>query len=738
MKKNFLFFALVMMTCASCSFLDADMNDYFPPQEDTVPTPPVVGKPYETINENERVDGLDSLACRTELKVVGPTVDTMFVKELDAASYMLNCGNVEEGVNSNKANRKFLITNFAEFCRISLSNATDSIVWKDSLKSSSVILNLADTSFTFSKGTWSISRTEKEIGTERYPNINGKSYIAVPIVVTMYYKYTATSEYVNGTNYQVSSLTHTLVLCTLDSIQGRRDTVLNEAYVFDADVVNSGMSSVLNSTVNENSYDNAVMIYDDVQSRTTVHEPMNLTVTARLAKATCKARPIGAPVSISTHTKDLATTSDVVTANGFLKRTTSFAEHYTLDDGQSADFNCAYDNLMQNDRPFMGYTEITSVNLLNSSINVDGNGNVKMNPRVQLKKHDINGTVTSDEKEMELVYVQEEEDYILYTFVESSVTPTSATSFTATANFYEQWNQQGRKLITSKTANLNASLTARDGADVDVKSVNFTTNGNGANGTGNGTYTDNATNGTVNFNNTYAWSADGSVTLTYDTLSATFTAAFVLSEGGQTIGEAGISADGMYTVYPYANTVKGVYTVNGKSLNLSATAHRSLRIKKEAQDVVEGTLLGVHLTYVPVTPGTYVGGGGVQVLTKCFSIDRELNGQIEKILVITDMSTIFPTATEIANGTVHQGDFRNFHSAAYIRNVGWVPGTASIDAGDWVWTSWDNGVSNHFGSETIAEWGWSASSPIVSEFSAIDNGDGTFVLKMNGASVIWK
>lgn len=735
--SKFFFFAVIMMVATSCSFMDANMNDYFPEKDTTYVVPKDPGKPFETIIENNRTDGLDELSCTTAITVASPSVDSLYGENLNPSSFMLNYGSVEEGTSSSKQNGKFFVTNYADLLKVVLSNGTDSIAKRDTLKSSSVILNLTDTSYTFTKGAWSVLRADKEIGTESHPQIAGKSYISVPVIVTMYYKYSATSEYIKGTKDHVLSLTHTLVLLTLDSIQGRRDTVENESYLFDANVTNAGMTSALNSTINVNSYDNVVKVYDAVQSRNSVTEPMNLTVTARLSKASSKVRNIGQPVSVATHTTGMSSTSDAVTANGFVKRTTKFSEHYTFDDGQTADFDCSHDNLVKNNQPFMGYTEVTSVNLNNADIVVDGNGKVVMNPRVQLKKHDIDGSVTTDQKVMELSYVQEEEDYVLYTFVESSVTP-NGNSFIATADFYEQYKLQGRKLITSKKATLSASLTAQDGTDVDVKNVTFTTTGNGANGTGNGTYTDNATNGTVNFNNTYVWSADGSVTLTYDTLSATFTADFALSEGGQSIGTATTSADGMYTVYPYANTVKGVYTVNGQSLNLSATAHRNLRIKKEAEDVVDGEILNVQLTYVPVTPGTLVGGNDTQIPAKCFSIDRRLNGQIQKILVITPTETVFPTAAEIAAGSVHDGDFRKFNSAK-CRPSGWLPATANDRSGTdpWVWTAW-TGVSTSISATTVAEWGWKISTPIISEFQVTDLGDGTFVLKMNGASVLWK
>jgi hypothetical protein len=338
---------------------------------------------------------------------------------------------------------------------------------------------------------------------------------------------------------------------------------------------------------------------------------------------------------------------------------------------------------------------------------------------------------------MELAYMQEEEDYVRYTFVESSVTP-NGNAFIATADFYEQWNKGGAKLIKSKNANLNVSLTAQDGTEVDVKNVNFNTTGNGTNGTGNGTYTDNATNGTVNFTNTYLWAADGDVVLSYDTLSVTFKANFVLSEDGQSIGTATTSADGMYTVYPYANTVKGVYTVNGKSITLSATAHRNLRIKKEAEDVVDGEILNVQLTYVPVLPGTFVGGSGTMEPAKCFSIDRKLNGQMQKVLVITPRSTIFPTAAEIAAGTVHNGDFRAYNSADYVAPQ-WLPAKTQNRSGaeDWKWEPYA-GDATVIASSTVARWGWDISTPIISNFQVTDLGDGTFVLKMNGASVLWK
>jgi hypothetical protein len=743
MEKKFFFIALIatMIAMTSCSFFDEDhFKDMDPGKDSTHVDPPLPkGEPFELLTNDERTDGLDSLRCTTKVSAVVSTVDTLFRDELNAALYMLNYGNVEEGINSNRTQGKFIVTDYTEFCKVSLASATDSLVWKDSLKSSSVFLNLSDTSYTYTKGTWTVSKADKQIGTETHPIINGKNYIALPVVITMYYKYTATSGYCKGTNNLTSSLTHTVVFCMLDSIQGRRDTVENESYVFNANVMNAGMTSTLSSTINENSYDNVVKVYDDVQSRVSVREPMNLTVNARLSKPSTKVRNIGEPVSITTHTTDLKTTSDVVTANGLLKRKTSFAEHYGFDDGQVADFDCSYENLMQDNQPFMGYTEITSVSLLNAFIEVDGSGNVKMNPRVLLKKHDIDGSITPDEKEMELVYVQEEEDYVLYTFVESSVTPSSTNSFTATANFYEQWNQSGRRLITTKTATLNASLTAQNGSDVIVDNVSFSTTGNGLNGTGSGTYTDNATNGTVNFTNTYLWSADGSVTLTYDTLSATFTANFVLTEAGQTIGSATTSSDGRYTLYPYSNKVQAVYTVNAQSLNLSATAERSLLIKKEAEDVVDGEILGVNLTYVPVRPGTLVGGSGEKVPAKCFAIDRNLNGQIQKVLVITPTSTVFPTATEIAsNGVVVDGDFRNRNSAEY-RPYGWIPATAHDRSGSdtWRWTAW-TGDETVIAATTVAEWGWNISTPIISEFQVIDNGDGTFVLKMNGASVLWK
>ena len=313
------------------------------------------------------------------------------------------------------------------------------------------------------------------------------------------------------------------------------------------------------------------------------------------------------------------------------------------------------------------------------------------------------------------------EDEYVSSREEWTVTP-NGNGFDVKGELFETYTLSGEKSVDSKSGRLNASLTGINGSVKTVKNVNYSTNGNGHNGTGNGTYSDNASNGVSadSFNNEYNWSADGSLTLTLKgkggkDASKTFAPTFAISEAGQSISNG--TDKGEYTSYTYTNKVNGVYSVEGKNVNLSATDTRELRVEKEIETLV-GNLIGAGMSVVPAhwSGNGFVDGSGKQRSTICLTLVKT-DGSAAPIVFSHEVQTeqdkkdgipfmIVPTDSQISGADFTAGSYDSTYNSGVYMNGKWVPAVAKDNSWGISYSIPSQKDIRSIRNESLKQWNW--------------------------------
>jgi len=361
----------------------------------------------------------------------------------------------------------------------------------------------------------------------------------------------------------------------------------------------------------------------------------------------------------------------------------------------------------------------------------------------------VKGTYTVEDKTVELtanatknLKVEIPQDTFVSDRIVKTVTK-NGNSVNYNVKLYETWSISGEKLKDEKSGTLTPSLTGSNGGDIVVKNTNFTTSGNGHNGTGNGTYTDNASNGENSFSNSYSWSAPASVTVnlngTKGTKTETISTSWVIAEAGQNIGNK--VAETGYDVYPYTNTVKGTYTVDNESVELTAQATKSLKVKREIPKIIPdewGKIKSAGFSAVPShldANGNYVDGSNAQTATSCMTIVTD-KGAVPVLFGWADQDPRVPTTAQILASPFTTGTYTADYNSAYYNN-GWVPAIAK-DTNTGISYSIPGVPDIRFvRNESLVMWGWRGGnySTVLPGYTCMVE-DGTLTVTYNGQVVL--
>lgn len=319
---------------------------------------------------------------------------------------------------------------------------------------------------------------------------------------------------------------------------------------------------------------------------------------------------------------------------------------------------------------------------------------------------DENFTVSASHQETLTV-----EDKYVSSREEWTVTP-NGDGFDIKGELFETYSLSGEKSVDSKSGRLNVSLSGVDGSVKTVKNVNYSTNGNGHNGTGSGTYSDNAGNGVSadSFNNEYKWSADGALTLTLSgkggkDASKTFEPTFVISEAGQNISNGTVKET--YTSYTYTNKVNGVYTVEGKNVNLSATDTRELRIEKEIETLV-GNLIGGGMSVVPAheANGGFADGSGKQTATMCLTLVKADGSAAAIVYAFESNEMRIPTDSQIKGADFVAGSYDSTYDSGVYMKGKWVPAVAKDNSWGISYSIPSQKDIRSIRNESLKQWNW--------------------------------
>ena len=315
---------------------------------------------------------------------------------------------------------------------------------------------------------------------------------------------------------------------------------------------------------------------------------------------------------------------------------------------------------------------------------------------------------TSAEKEPYTITAshQEEmtvEDELVSARQEKTVTP-KANGFDVKVRFFETYSLSGEKMVSEQTGEMVFDIKGSNGNAITVDNVNFNTTGNGHNGTGNGTYTDNASNGKQNFNNSYSYSADNSKSFSYNGKTVTFTASFKIVEAGQNIGSK--TAGSNYDAYPYTNTVKGIYTVEGQNVEKTATATKELRIERQVETLV-GNLVAAGMSVVPAhaVGAGFADGSGRQEAHKCLTLVKA-DGSATAIVFAHENGEVIPTDGQIKAGQWVAGSYNASYNSGVYMNGQWVPAVAQDNSWGISYSIPTQSNIRSIRNETLKQWGW--------------------------------
>jgi hypothetical protein len=307
-------------------------------------------------------------------------------------------------------------------------------------------------------------------------------------------------------------------------------------------------------------------------------------------------------------------------------------------------------------------------------------------------------------------------------------------------------------LKDEKNGSFTVKLEGSNGGTILMSNKDVKTTGEGQSKPFEGTYTDNASNGSESFNNSYAVYAPAGFDVTFSghdgVHTATFNASWSLTEAGQNIGTPSI--EGGYYMYPYTNKVTGTYSLEGESVDLSADATKTLKVARSVPKVIPdewGKITSAGISIVPghmlnedagFVNGNFVDGGNIdQKPATCLEINTT-NGGIPVIFGWADQQPYAPTTAQILGATFTKGTFGpEYNSGAYTPEGIWVPAKAYDDGG----ICYDaNGVTcwQFYRNESLEMWKWrkgNLSTKASSEYS-IDVTDGVLTLMYGGKIVL--
>lgn len=357
---------------------------------------------------------------------------------------------------------------------------------------------------------------------------------------------------------------------------------------------------------NTNTYNRGVVISSEAHK---VDLPLSAK-TANGSSVSIKKEQRGQKVSVRAIDEGTASTTDSkVEGEDYTVRTTTRTATYTMSDGGKLPVTLVYGRARKGGKDVLAYTEVKNLRVMSVETPVKNEDlssgenevyDVKVNFAVDLEeKGSVQTRASGDVRTEYLVanYQQTIGDELVPGSEEFILTGTkNGQAIDWKAEGFETWTLRGRIKIDEKSGKITPSLTGKDYDPMVVSNTNFKTSGNGHNGTGNGTYSNNASNGVESFVNEFGYNAPASFDVTLNFTSGAQTkqvaTSFVIREGNAVVGAKSGEVNG-YDVYPYASTVNGTFSALNQTVELTATDNRQLRVKKATDDVIrhwgEGT-----------------------------------------------------------------------------------------------------------------------------------------------------
>jgi hypothetical protein len=318
---------------------------------------------------------------------------------------------------------------------------------------------------------------------------------------------------------------------------------------------------------------------------------------------------------------------------------------------------------------------------------------------------------------------------------------------------YETWSLSGEKLKDEKSGTLTPNLIGSNGGEIVVVNTVITTTGNGHIGTGTGNYSDNASNGINSFSNSYSFNAPSSVNVvlngTNGTKVETISTSWVISEAGQTIGTQ--TVENGYYVYDYSNAVKGVYTVENTSVELEATATKTLKVKRETPKIIPetwGKIRSAAFSCVPAhdVNGNFVDGNGPQTAAIDMTIVTD-KGAVPVVFAWADRDDqpVVPTVNQILSAHFSEGSYSTDYNSAFYNSYSeafgavnqWVPAIArDADGINYSIPGYDS-IRDIRGSSLVM-WGWRGGnySYTLPAYNCTVDTDGNLTVTYNGKVVL--
>ena len=318
----------------------------------------------------------------------------------------------------------------------------------------------------------------------------------------------------------------------------------------------------------------------------------------------------GQKVSVRAIDEGTASTTDSkVEGEDYIVRTTTRTATYTMSDGGKLPVTLVHGESRKDGKNVLAHTEVKNLRVVSVETPVKNEDlssgenevyDVKVNFAVDLEeKGSVQTRASGDVRTEYLVanYQQTIGDELVPGSEEFILTGTkNGQSIDWKAEGYETWTLRGRIKVDEKSGKITPSMTGKDYDPMVVSNTDVRTSGNGHNGTGNGTYSNNASNGVESFVNEFGYNAPASFDVTLNFTSGAQTkqvaTSFVIREGNAVVGAKSGEVNG-YDVYPYASTVNGTFSALNQTVELTATDNRQLRVKKATDDVIrhwgEGT-----------------------------------------------------------------------------------------------------------------------------------------------------
>ena len=280
---------------------------------------------------------------------------------------------------------------------------------------------------------------------------------------------------------------------------------------------------------------------------------------------------------------------------------------------------------------------------------------------------------------------------------------------------YEHYTISGKVLVDEQQTTMEPTLNGVNAEDVVVDNADgYSLTGNGMSKTGNGVYNNYLTNGVNSYPYSFNYNAPASATVKLNGKSGkgaskTFNASFVIEDGSLNSG-ASYDSNG-YKVYPKTSNVKGTYTVEDKTVGLTAQATRNLKVKKNVPKIIPdewGKILSAGFSAVPShldANGNYVDGSNAQTATSCMTIVTD-KGAVPVLFGWADQDPRVPTTAQILASPFTTGSYTADYNSAYYNNNGWVPAIAK-DTNTGISYSIP-GVSDirFIRNESLVMWGW--------------------------------